>query len=341
MASLCLTDAAYRQNLRSAQLVPRLIRCRNRLPEPAVRLTAVKVGRHDVRISNPGQALLPRARADEGRPRRLLPRRRRVRAAASAAAALPHEALPERRRGRLLPPEARAAAPGVRRRAVRAVSERAQHGVRGDRQRRGARVGDQPRLHRAAHVALAHRRHRASRLPADRPRSDGRRAVAVRARDRARRAGRDAGARARVVSEDVRRDRPAHPRADQAGAARSRTCGDSRRRSRKRSSGASATRTSRRRRGASRTAPACSSTSGRTRATGRSRARTRCGRRRMRASRRRLRWDEVAGVEPEAFTVETMRARIADVGDPMRGMWRRRPSLVSRFAKLGLEAPQP
>jgi DNA ligase D len=54
-----------------------------------------------------------------------------------------------------------------------------------------------------------------------------------------------------------------------------------------------------------------------------------------------LRWDEVAGVEPEAFTVETMRARIAEVGDPMRGMWRRRPSLVSRFAKLELEAPQP
>src|ERR1044072_1475427 len=33
-----------------------------------------------------------------------------------------------------------------------------------------------------------------------------------------------------------------------------------------------------------------------------------------------LLWDEVASVEPEAFTVETMRARIADVGDPMRGM---------------------
>src|SRR4051794_24836981 len=53
-----------------------------------------------------------------------------------------------------------------------------------------------------------------------------------------------------------------------------------------------------------------------------------------------LQWDEVANVEPEAFTVETIRARIAAVGDPMRGMWRRRPSLVSRFAKLGLEAPQ-
>ncbi len=53
-----------------------------------------------------------------------------------------------------------------------------------------------------------------------------------------------------------------------------------------------------------------------------------------------LRWDEVAAVEPEAFTIETMRARIEAVGDPMRGMWRRRPSLVSRFEPLGLEPPR-
>jgi DNA ligase D len=52
-----------------------------------------------------------------------------------------------------------------------------------------------------------------------------------------------------------------------------------------------------------------------------------------------LRWDEVATVEPEAFTVESMRARIEAVGDPMRGMWRNPPSLVPRFAKLGLEPP--
>jgi len=52
-----------------------------------------------------------------------------------------------------------------------------------------------------------------------------------------------------------------------------------------------------------------------------------------------LRWDEVAAVESEAFTVETMRARIAEVGDPTRGMWRRRPSLASRFDQLGLEPP--
>src|SRR5437764_2484880 len=52
-----------------------------------------------------------------------------------------------------------------------------------------------------------------------------------------------------------------------------------------------------------------------------------------------LRWQEVAAVEPDAFTLETMRARIAESGDPMRGMWRRRPSLVSRFEQLGLEPP--
>jgi DNA ligase D len=52
-----------------------------------------------------------------------------------------------------------------------------------------------------------------------------------------------------------------------------------------------------------------------------------------------LRWDEVAGVEPEAFTVETMRARIEDAGDPMRGMWRRAVSLRPRFERLGLQPP--
>jgi DNA primase len=50
-----------------------------------------------------------------------------------------------------------------------------------------------------------------------------------------------------------------------------------------------------------------------------------------------LLWEEVPTVEPEAFTVETMPARVAAVGDPMRGMWRNPPSLVRRFAKLGLE----
>jgi len=52
-----------------------------------------------------------------------------------------------------------------------------------------------------------------------------------------------------------------------------------------------------------------------------------------------LRWDEVATVEPEAFSIETMPARIAAVGDPMHGMWRSPPSLRPRFEKLGLEGP--
>jgi DNA ligase D len=49
-----------------------------------------------------------------------------------------------------------------------------------------------------------------------------------------------------------------------------------------------------------------------------------------------LSWDEVATVEPEAFTLETMPARVEAAGDPMRGMWRNPPSLRSRFARLGL-----
>jgi DNA primase len=52
-----------------------------------------------------------------------------------------------------------------------------------------------------------------------------------------------------------------------------------------------------------------------------------------------LRWDEVADVEPEAFTLTTMPARIAAVGDPMAGMWRNPPSLRTRFERLGLEPP--
>ena len=53
-----------------------------------------------------------------------------------------------------------------------------------------------------------------------------------------------------------------------------------------------------------------------------------------------LSWDEVATVEPEAFTIETMPARIEAAGDPMRGMWKSPPSLRPRFAKLGLDLPE-
>jgi bifunctional non-homologous end joining protein LigD len=54
-----------------------------------------------------------------------------------------------------------------------------------------------------------------------------------------------------------------------------------------------------------------------------------------------LRWDEVPKVDPASFTVETMRDRIAKVGDPMAGMWRRKPSLASRFEQLDLEPADP
>jgi DNA ligase D len=50
-----------------------------------------------------------------------------------------------------------------------------------------------------------------------------------------------------------------------------------------------------------------------------------------------LLWDEVSDVDPAAFTIPTMRARIAEVGDPTRGMWRHAVSLRPRFASLGLE----
>jgi bifunctional non-homologous end joining protein LigD len=53
-----------------------------------------------------------------------------------------------------------------------------------------------------------------------------------------------------------------------------------------------------------------------------------------------LRWDEVAAVEPEAFTLQTMAGRIGDAGDPFQGMWRSPPSLRPRFEQLGLE-PSP
>ena len=53
-----------------------------------------------------------------------------------------------------------------------------------------------------------------------------------------------------------------------------------------------------------------------------------------------LRWEEVPGVDPAAFTLRTMRARVAEVGDPTAGMWRRKVSLASRFEQLGLEPPK-
>ena len=52
-----------------------------------------------------------------------------------------------------------------------------------------------------------------------------------------------------------------------------------------------------------------------------------------------LRWDEVADVDPADFTLTTMRERVAEVGDLMATMWDEKVSLLPRFERLGLEAP--
>ena len=51
-----------------------------------------------------------------------------------------------------------------------------------------------------------------------------------------------------------------------------------------------------------------------------------------------LRWDEVADVDPAAFTLETMRARLAEAGDPMRGDVAAGGLARPRFARSGCRA---
>jgi bifunctional non-homologous end joining protein LigD len=52
-----------------------------------------------------------------------------------------------------------------------------------------------------------------------------------------------------------------------------------------------------------------------------------------------LAWDEVSAADPAAFTLETMRGRVAAVGDLTAGIWRRRTSLRPRFETLELPTP--
>jgi DNA ligase D len=52
-----------------------------------------------------------------------------------------------------------------------------------------------------------------------------------------------------------------------------------------------------------------------------------------------LLWNEVATVDPAAFTIESMPERVGAMGDPMRGMWRNPPSLRGRFTALGEPEP--
>src|SRR5205085_5345639 len=50
-----------------------------------------------------------------------------------------------------------------------------------------------------------------------------------------------------------------------------------------------------------------------------------------------LRWEEVPDVDPAAFTVRTMPARIAEVGAATVGMWRRKAVPAPRLERPGLE----
>jgi bifunctional non-homologous end joining protein LigD len=54
-----------------------------------------------------------------------------------------------------------------------------------------------------------------------------------------------------------------------------------------------------------------------------------------------LRWEEVPDADPAAFTLETMGRRIDKVGDPTAGMWRRKVALASRFETLDLAPADP
>ena len=49
-----------------------------------------------------------------------------------------------------------------------------------------------------------------------------------------------------------------------------------------------------------------------------------------------LRWDEVPRCDASRFTVQSMRKRLDRVGDLTAGMWRRKASLLPRFAQLDL-----
>jgi bifunctional non-homologous end joining protein LigD len=54
-----------------------------------------------------------------------------------------------------------------------------------------------------------------------------------------------------------------------------------------------------------------------------------------------MRWDEVPRSDPSRFTVKTMRKRIDRVGDLTAGMWRRKASLLPRFEQLEIPPGDP
>lgn len=52
-----------------------------------------------------------------------------------------------------------------------------------------------------------------------------------------------------------------------------------------------------------------------------------------------LRWDEVADVEPGAFTIRTMGARLKKAGDLTAGMWGKAVSIAPLFERVGEKPP--
>src|SRR5438132_10642044 len=54
-----------------------------------------------------------------------------------------------------------------------------------------------------------------------------------------------------------------------------------------------------------------------------------------------LAWEEVPTVEPQTFTLTTMRKRLDEVGDLTAGIWRRKASLLPRFEQLGIPPGDP
>ena len=136
------------------------------------------VAGREVAVSNPRKVLFPAGRPHQAGPRALLPRRRRRRAARRGRTAERAGPLPERHRRRVLLPEARAAvAAGVGRGRVAQLSVGPHRGG-GRAARRGrAGVDGQPRVPRAASAPGARRGSRSSRRAARRSRSGARRHV--------------------------------------------------------------------------------------------------------------------------------------------------------------------
>ena len=136
------------------------------------------------------EAVLAEARPDETPPARLLHGRRARAPASHPGPGDGHEALSERRGGRVLLHEAHAFAPSG---LAPHLPDRAQLGKRhrlpGDRRSRGPALGDQSRLHRPQSLVLALRRHGPPGLPPLRPGSRSRGRFRACPRDRARREG--------------------------------------------------------------------------------------------------------------------------------------------------------